>query len=50
MTDPVDEFWLPAVTEYQGKPFKSVTRGGAYLAKIADPGEEPAEADQADQA
>ena len=50
MTDPVDEFWLPAIAEYQGKPFKSVTRGGADLAKIADRAEAPAEADQADQA
>ena len=50
MTDPVDEFWLPAIAEYEGKPFKSVTRGGADLAKIADRGEEQAEADRADQA
>ncbi len=34
MTDPVDEFWLPAVGSYQEKPFKSVTRGGADLDKI----------------
>jgi molecular chaperone HtpG len=37
LTDPVDEFWIPAVAEYQGKGFKSVTRGGADLAKIAEP-------------
>jgi len=36
MSDPVDEFWLPVVREYQGKAFKSVTRGGADLDKIAD--------------
>ena len=36
MSDPVDEFWLPVVREYQGKAFKSVTRGGAELDKIAD--------------
>lgn len=36
MSDPVDEFWLPVVREYQGKAFKSVTRGGADLEKIAD--------------
>ena len=36
MSDPVDEFWLPVVLEYQGKAFKSVTRGGADLDKIAD--------------
>ncbi len=34
MTDPVDEFWLPAIGSYQEKPFKSVTRGGADLDKI----------------
>jgi molecular chaperone HtpG len=36
MTDPVDGFWLSAVAEQQGKSFKSVTRGGADLAKIKD--------------
>ena len=36
MTDPVDEFWLPAVGSYQDKPFKSVTRGAADLDKIKD--------------
>jgi molecular chaperone HtpG len=34
LTDPIDEFWLPAVEAYDGKPFKSVTRGGADLAGI----------------
>ncbi len=36
LTDPVDEFWLPALGEYEGKPFKSITRGGADLDSIAD--------------
>ncbi len=40
MSDPVDEFWLPVVREYQGKAFKSVTRGGAELDKIADAAED----------
>ena len=31
LTDPVDEFWVPAVGDYEGKGFKSVTRGGADL-------------------
>jgi molecular chaperone HtpG len=35
MTDPVDEFWLSHVGTFQEKPFKSATRGGADLAKIA---------------
>ncbi|MDE1148720.1 MAG: molecular chaperone HtpG [Azospirillaceae bacterium] len=34
LTDAVDEFWLQSVTEYQGKAFKSVTRGGADLNAI----------------
>ncbi|RED51532.1 molecular chaperone HtpG [Aestuariispira insulae] len=34
MTDPVDEFWIPAVHEYEGKQLKSVTRGGADLGNI----------------
>ncbi|HEX4192143.1 MAG TPA: molecular chaperone HtpG [Stellaceae bacterium] len=35
LTDPVDEFWMPSVGEYQKKEFKSVTRGSADLDKIA---------------
>ena len=37
LTDPVDEFWMPAVGKFQDKPFKSVTRGSADLARIAKP-------------
>ena len=37
LTDPVDEFWIPAVTQFQDKPFKSVTRGGADLDKVEAP-------------
>ncbi|MEQ8604876.1 MAG: molecular chaperone HtpG [Marivibrio sp.] len=46
MTDPVDEFWIPAVGDYQGRAFKSVTRGGADLAEIK--AEESAEDKQED--
>ncbi len=35
LTDAVDEFWLPALGEYEGKMFKSATRAGADLEKIA---------------
>jgi molecular chaperone HtpG len=35
LTDPVDEFWMPSVGEYQKKEFKSVTRGSDDLDKIA---------------
>ncbi|MBP5858970.1 molecular chaperone HtpG [Marivibrio halodurans] len=34
MTDPVDEFWIPACGEYKGHAFKSVTRAGADLSDI----------------
>ncbi len=36
-TDPVDEFWVAQVGEFQKKKFKSVTRGGADLSKIPLP-------------
>jgi molecular chaperone HtpG len=36
LTDPVDEFWMPSLGTYKDHPFKSVTRGGADLAKIGD--------------
>ena len=35
MTDPVDPFWIPAVGERGGKPFKSVTQAGADLDAFA---------------
>ena len=35
LTDPIDDFWISAVGEYQDKPFKSVTRGGADLDTFA---------------
>lgn len=34
LTDTVDDFWPPAVGEYKGKTFKSVTRAGEELGKI----------------
>lgn len=34
LTDTVDDFWPPAVGEYQGKIFKSATRAGEELGKI----------------
>jgi len=37
MTDPIDEFWVPAIGTYKDKPFKSATRGGADLDKITPP-------------
>ena len=35
LSDHVDEFWLQHITEFEGKKFKSVTRGAADLDKIA---------------
>ncbi len=34
LSDNVDEFWLQHVTEFEGKTFKSVTRGATELDKI----------------
>ena len=34
LTDPVDEFWMPAIASYEDKPFQSVTRGAADLDKL----------------
>lgn len=33
-SDPVDDFWLTAVQEFEGKPFRSVSRGSADLAAL----------------
>ena len=40
LTDPIDEFWVPAIGTYKEKPFKSATRGGVDLDKIAPPEEQ----------
>jgi molecular chaperone HtpG len=34
LADPIDDFWLPNVTDYKDKPFKSLTRGGVDLSSI----------------
>lgn len=34
LTDAVDEFWMQAVVDYEGKPFKSATRGAAELDQV----------------
>jgi molecular chaperone HtpG len=39
MTDPIDEFWIPAIGKYKDKPFKSATRGAVDLDKITPPEE-----------
>jgi len=45
LTDPIDEFWASAVGAFKEKPFKSATRGGIDLDKIA-PTEDQAAADK----
>jgi molecular chaperone HtpG len=35
LTDPIDEFWIPAVGTFQEKPFKSAASAGADLGKVA---------------
>jgi molecular chaperone HtpG len=37
LTDSIDEFWPSVAHEYEGKKFRSVTRAGEDLAKIAMP-------------
>jgi len=34
LSDPIDDFWIPAVGPYQEKSFKSATQGGADLDKV----------------
>jgi molecular chaperone HtpG len=43
LTDAIDEFWVPAIATYKEKPFKSATRGGVDLDKIAAPEDKPEE-------
>jgi len=43
LTDPIDEFWMPAIGTYKEKPFKSATRGGVDLVKIVPPDEQSQE-------
>ena len=49
LTDPIDEFWMPALGVYQQHPLKSTTRGAADLGKITpveDKKDTPVEAPQ----
>ena len=45
MTDAVDLFWLPAIREHEGKPFKSVTQGAADIRELSDEKEETEDQD-----
>jgi molecular chaperone HtpG len=46
LTDPIDEFWVPAVGTYKDKKFKSATRGALDLDKVAPPEEKEAAEDK----
>ncbi len=46
MTDPVDEFWMPAVGMYDEKKFKSATRGDVDLSTIDGDSENKASNDK----
>lgn len=48
MTDPVDEFWMPAVGKFDDKPFKSATRGDIDLSKMAGKDGKEGDADKED--
>ncbi len=49
LTDPVDSFWVRTALGYDGKPFKSVTQGGADLdlIKVKDEAEKDEPKDEA---
>lgn len=49
MTDPVDEFWMQAVTEFDGKAFVSATRGVSDLDKVAPKTDAKPDAEQPDE-
>jgi len=51
LIDPVDEFWMQHITEFDSKPFKSITRGSADLDGVkSDGSEDKKEDDKADDA
>ena len=47
LTDAVDDFWQNTVTEFDGKPFQSVTRGAADLGEIKGKATAEGEAEEA---
>jgi len=48
LSDSVDAFWVQTALGYEGKPFQSITQGGADLENIAAPeGDEDKEPDEA---
>ena len=47
LQDPVDDFWVPAVGDYEGRRFVSVSRGGIDLGAIPTAGDEAAKEEDA---
>ncbi|MGH1377553.1 MAG: molecular chaperone HtpG [Alphaproteobacteria bacterium] len=45
-TDTIDDFWLQVVLDYQGKKFKSITKGDINLEKIGEAENNDSEEDQ----
>ena len=43
LTDPVDEFWMPLIGDYEEKAFASITKGGVDLDKFKSQKEEKGE-------
>ncbi|MCB1839161.1 MAG: molecular chaperone HtpG [Rhodospirillales bacterium] len=48
LTDTIDDFWLQKVLDYEGKPFKSITKGNVNLDTFDTPGDkqDPAETEK----
>ena len=45
LSDPVDDFWLQAIPDFEGKPFRSITKGATDLGEIA-PEQEPEDGEE----
>ncbi len=50
MTDPIDEFWIPGVGQFEEKTLQSITKGGADLSKIKKDGDAEDDANKEDAA
>ncbi len=49
LSDPVDDFWLTMVGDFDGKPLKSVTKGGVNLDDVAEKANKDDKADNANE-
>jgi molecular chaperone HtpG len=48
LNDPIDDFWLPTTEAYQGKKFRSLTRGEVDLSKVEGGEDQAAKAERAE--